>query len=66
MRQGSIRDYNLCSSYPLRLRQQGLYQGRPPNVSQRMNAEVTQNVVTAGLRVTNSVRNIGRNPMQAG
>jgi hypothetical protein len=25
MRQGSIRDYNLCSSYPLRLRQRGLY-----------------------------------------
>jgi hypothetical protein len=66
MRQGSIRDYNLRSSYPLRLRQRGLYQGHPPNVSQRMNAEVTQNVVTAGLRVTNSVRNIGRNPMQAG
>jgi hypothetical protein len=49
MRQGSIRDYNLCSSYPLHLHQRGLYRGRPPNISQRMNAEVTQNVVTAGL-----------------
>jgi hypothetical protein len=66
MRQGSIRDYNPCSSYPLCLRQRGLYRGRPPNVCQRMNAKVTQNVVTAGLRVTNSVRNNGRNPMRAG
>jgi hypothetical protein len=66
MRQGSIRDYNLHSSYPLRLRQRGLYQGRPPNISQRMNAEVTQTVVTAGQRVANSVKNNGRNPMRAG
>jgi hypothetical protein len=65
MRQGSIRDYNLRSSYPLRLCQWGLYWGRPPNVSQRINAEVTQNVVTAGLWVTNSVRNNGRNLMRA-
>jgi hypothetical protein len=66
MRQGSIRDYSLRSGYPLHLRQQGLYRGRPPNVSQWMNAKVTQNVVTVGLRVTNSVRNNGKNPMQAG
>jgi hypothetical protein len=65
MRKGSIRDYNLHSSYPLHLCQRGLYQGRPPNVSQRMNAKVTQNVVTAGQRVASSVRNNGRNPMQA-
>jgi hypothetical protein len=66
MRQGSIRDYNLHSSYPLRLCQQGLYRGRPPNVSQWMNAEVTQNVATAGQQVTNTVRNNGRNPIGAG
>ena len=66
MRQGSIRDYNLHSSYPLCLCQQGLFRGRPPNVSQRMNAEVTQNVATAGQQVTNTVRNNGRNPIGAG
>jgi hypothetical protein len=65
MRQGSIRDYNLHLSYPLRLCQRGLYRGCPSNVSQRMNAEVTQNVVTADQRVASSVRNKGRNPMQA-
>jgi hypothetical protein len=66
MRQGSIRDYNLHSSYPLHLRQQGLYQGHPPNVSQWMNAEVTQNVAMVGQHVTNTVRNSGRNPIGAG
>jgi hypothetical protein len=46
--------------------ERGLYRGRPPHVSQRMNAEVTQNVVMAGQRVGSSVRNNGRNPMRAG
>jgi hypothetical protein len=66
MRQGSIRDHNLHSSYPLCLCQQGLYRGRPPNISQHMNAEVTQNVAAAGQQVTNTVRNNGRNPIRAG
>jgi hypothetical protein len=66
MRQDSIRDYNLHSSYPLHLNQQGLYQGHPPNICQCMHAKVTQHVATAGCQVANSVRNNGRNPLQPG
>jgi hypothetical protein len=40
MRQDSIRDYNLHSSYPLHLNQQGLYQGHPPNICQCMPAKL--------------------------
>ena len=62
----SIADTRFHRSYPRRLREQVRYHRRPPRVAERAMAEQQSHLHQATLRVLESVRTNGRNPLRPG
>ena len=60
----SIADTHFHRSYPRRLREQVRYHRRPPRVMERAMAEQQNHLHQATLRVLESVRTCGRNPLR--
>ncbi len=60
----SIVDTRFHRSYPRRLREQVRYHRRPPRINERAMAEQQNHLHAATLRVLESVRTNGRNPLR--
>lgn len=60
----SIADVNFHRKYPRRLREQARYHRRPPRVMERDMAQQMDHLHAATLRVLESVRTSGRNPLR--